>query len=67
MLPARTVSVVDTTGAGDCFCGVLAAALDRGLPLAAALGRAGVAASLSCTRAGAQTSFPVADEINAAG
>ncbi|HEX4261686.1 MAG TPA: ribokinase [Acetobacteraceae bacterium] len=67
VLPARTVSVVDTTGAGDCFCGVLAAALDRGLPLGAALERAGVAASLSCTRAGAQTSFPVTGEINAAG
>ena len=65
-LPARPVRAVDTTGAGDCFCGVLAAALDRGSPLASALARANAAASLSCTRAGAQPSFPMATETDAA-
>ncbi len=65
-LPARPVRAVDTTGAGDCFCGVLAAALDRGSPLASALARANAAASLSCMRAGAQPSFPMATETDAA-
>ncbi len=65
-LLARPVRAVDTTGAGDCFCGVLAAALDRGSPLPAALARANAAASLSCTRPGAQPSFPSAAETDAA-
>jgi ribokinase len=65
-LPAPTVAVVDTTAAGDCFCGVLAAGLHRELPLRAALARALAAASLSCTRAGAQTSLPRSDEIDRA-
>jgi ribokinase len=65
-LPARRVEVVDTTGAGDCFTGVLAAALDRGQPLATALARANVAAALCCTRRGTQGSMPTAAETEAA-
>ena len=65
-LPAHPVPVVDTTGAGDCFVGVLAAALDRGLPFAQALRRANVAAALSCGRAGTQGSVPSAAETDAA-
>ncbi|HYZ27103.1 MAG TPA: PfkB family carbohydrate kinase, partial [Geminicoccaceae bacterium] len=53
------------TGAGDAFVGVLAAALDQGHDLAAALARASVAAGLACTRIGAQTSQPTAAEIEA--
>lgn len=64
VLPAPAVDVVDTTAAGDCFCGVLAAALERGLPLRNALARALAAASLSCTRAGAQISLPRSAEID---
>ena len=59
------VEPVDTTGAGDAFVGVLAAALDRGLELPEALRRASVAAGLACTRLGAQTSQPTAAEIEA--
>jgi ribokinase len=59
------VEPVDTTGAGDAFVGVLAAALDRGIELAEALRRASVAAGLACTRLGAQTSQPTAAEIEA--
>jgi ribokinase len=55
---ALAVEASDTTGAGDTFVGVLAAALDRGLALPDALGRASVAAGLACTRIGAQTSQP---------
>ena len=52
-IPAFPVGVVDTTGAGDAWCGVLAAALDRGLPLPEALRRASAAGALACTRPGA--------------
>lgn len=64
--PAPRLTVRDTTGAGDCFVGVLAAALDRGAGLEAAIRRAVTAASLSCTRPGAQASMPSAQEIDAA-
>jgi ribokinase len=59
------VEPVDTTGAGDAFVGVLAAALDRGIELSEALRWASVAAGLACTRLGAQTSQPTAAEIEA--
>jgi ribokinase len=64
-IAALPVPPVDTTGAGDAFVGVLAAALDQGHDLAAALARAGVAAGLACTGLGAQTSQPTAAEIEA--
>ncbi|MBP2299122.1 ribokinase [Azospirillum picis] len=64
--PAPRVVARDTTGAGDCFVGVLAAELDRGRPLADAIHRASCAASLSCTRAGGQASLPTAAETDAA-
>jgi ribokinase len=50
---AFLVRAVDTTGAGDAWCGVLAAALDRGMPLEAAMRRASAAAAIACTRGGA--------------
>ncbi len=65
-LSARQVQVVDTTAAGDCFIGVLAAGLDRGLALEPALGRANCAAALCCTRMGSQGSLPTAAETDAA-
>jgi ribokinase len=62
---ALPIKPVDTTAAGDCFVGVLAAALDRGKTLPEALHRASVAAGLACTKAGAQPSLPSAREIDA--
>jgi ribokinase len=56
---------VDTTAAGDCFVGVLAAALDRGVELEAALRRANAAAALCCTKPGSQDSTPTTAEIDA--
>ena len=56
---------VDTTAAGDCFVGVYGQGLAAGLDAPAALRRAGVAAGLACTRAGAQPSLPGAAEIDA--
>ena len=65
-VPGRKVVAIDTTGAGDCFTGVLAAALDQGIPLAPALHRANAAAALCCTRAGSQGTMPTTAEIDAA-
>jgi ribokinase len=64
-MPAHTVTTIDTTAAGDCFVGVLAAALDRGASLAGALNRATAAAALCCTRHGSQGSIPLAYETDA--
>lgn len=63
---ALPVTPVDTTGAGDCFVGVFAAALTSGLDFADALHRAAAAASLACTVIGAVPSFPTRAEIDAA-
>jgi ribokinase len=65
-VPAHPVQAVDTTAAGDCFCGVLAAALDRGEPIHGALQRAAVAAALACSRPGSQGSLPMEAETDAA-
>ncbi len=58
VVPAHAVEVVDTVAAGDCFTGVLAAGLQRGLGMEAALRRASAAAGLCCMRAGSQGSIP---------
>jgi ribokinase len=65
-VPAIPVTPVDTTGAGDTFAGVLAAFLDEGADLRTAMAHAAVAGSLTCTKAGAQPSFPMRAEIEAA-
>ncbi|UOZ11919.1 ribokinase [Amycolatopsis sp. WQ 127309] len=57
------VQVIDTTGAGDTFCGVLAASLARGLDVEAATRLACAAGALAVTRPGAQTAVPSADEV----
>jgi ribokinase len=54
-VPAR---VVDTTGAGDTFCGVLAAELAAGRPVGTAIRWASAAASLAVEAAGAVPSIP---------
>ena len=61
----RTVKAVDTTGAGDCFVGALAAQLADGAPLRAALAFANAAASISVQRMGAGPSMPTAAEVKA--
>jgi len=64
-IPAVPVRAVDTTGAGDAFCGGLALALARGDGLVEAARYAGHVAALSVTRRGAQESMPTADEVAA--
>jgi ribokinase len=65
-VPALAIEPVDTTGAGDTFVGVLAAALDLGSPLEAALHRASAAAGLACLARGAQTAMPDGTAVAAA-
>ena len=64
--PALSISPLDTTGAGDTFSGVLAAALAAGRSLEDAARYATAAGSLACTRAGAQSSQPDQAEIESA-
>ncbi|MER5884094.1 ribokinase [Streptomyces sp. NPDC001941] len=64
-VPAHRVRPADTTGAGDTFCGALAVALAEGEPLERAVRWASAAAALSTTRAGAQSSAPDRDEVEA--
>ena len=64
-VPAPRVAPVDTTGAGDTFCGVLAAALADGRSLVAAARHASAAAALAVTRPGAQDAVPTAAETDA--
>ena len=59
--PAATV--VDTTGAGDTFCGVLAAWLAGGAALDEAIHSANAAGSLSVGAAGARSGMPSREEI----
>jgi ribokinase len=61
-----TALPVDTVGAGDTFCGYLAAGLDAGMPLADALRRSAAAGSLACLKPGAQPSIPLDSEVRAA-
>jgi ribokinase len=56
--PAVPARVVDTTGAGDAFCGVLAAELAAGRPVGPAIRWASAAASLAVEVAGAVPSIP---------
>jgi ribokinase len=61
--PAPAVRAVDTTAAGDTFIGALAVGLVERMSLDSAAQLAVKAASLSVTRAGAQTSIPYRSEI----
>lgn len=55
--------VIDTTGAGDAFCGTLAASLDQGKSLKEAMDTACVAGSLACKKIGATSSYPTRKEV----
>src|SRR5690606_17798014 len=64
-VPAKRVAAVDTTGAGDTFCGAFAAAISEGQDLAAAAQFATAAAALSVQAHGAVPSIPHREQIEA--
>ena len=66
VVPGRPADAVDTTGAGDCFVGALAAQLCRGSALRTAVEVANAAAAISVTRPGAGPSMPTWDEVQRA-
>jgi ribokinase len=63
-VPAFQVKAVDTTAAGDTFCGALAVAMVEGKPLKDSLIFANAAAAISVTRMGAQPSAPKRNEMD---
>jgi len=63
VIPGRAVNAVDTTGAGDCFVGALAAQLAGRTPIGDALAFANAAASICVQRMGAAPSMPTAAEV----
>ncbi|MFW5709490.1 MAG: ribokinase [Chloroflexota bacterium] len=63
IMDGHPVKAVDTTGAGDCFVGALAVALNEQMSLNDALAFANRAASISVQRMGAATSLPYRNEL----
>jgi ribokinase len=64
LIAGRAVKAVDTTGAGDCFVGALAAQLADGKAIRDALDYANAAASICVQRMGAAPSMPTAAEVD---
>jgi ribokinase len=64
-IEGHTVDAVDTTGAGDCFVGTLAAELAKGSTIDAALTIANAAAALCVTTPGAGPSMPTRAAVDA--
>jgi ribokinase len=62
-IPAPAVDVVDTTGAGDAFCGGLADGLARGLAMVEAVAWAVAAGAAATTELGAQAGLPDSDRV----
>jgi ribokinase len=65
VVPGRAVKAVDTTGAGDCFVGAVAAQLAGGHSIQSALAYANAAASICVQRMGAGPSMPTSAEVAA--
>lgn len=63
-LPSARVDVVDTVGAGDAFCGSLAAMLAAGTPLLEAAKVGCIAGALAATKLGAIPSLPTLDAVS---
>lgn len=61
--PCIKVKAIDTTAAGDTLCGGLAAGLAEGMSLEEACAFGSKAASIACTRKGAQQSIPTKAEV----
>lgn len=62
--PAYKVNAIDSTGAGDIFCGALTSYLADGVDISAAIKFASAAAALSVQKLGAAPSVPDREEID---
>jgi len=62
-VPSPSVEPVDTTGAGDTFCGAFAVLITEGWPIETAMRAACTAAANACCTIGAQTGMPFRNEI----
>ncbi len=62
-VPTYKVNVVDTTAAGDAFTAALAVAVGQGRSMHEAARFANAAGALACTKFGAQTAMPMAEEV----
>lgn len=62
--PARNVTTVDTTGAGDSFCGAFAYALANNYCTKDAIGLATIVSSITVTQRGTSDSLPTKSEVN---
>ncbi len=65
-IKGRSVKAVDTTGAGDCFVGAVAAQLAAEKSIGDALRYANIAASICVQRMGAAPSMPTSAEVEKA-
>jgi ribokinase len=65
-IPACKVEAVDTTGAGDTFCGALCVSLSQGNSMEESIRFANTASSISVTRRGAQMAMPYLNEVKEA-
>lgn len=63
MTPASEVEAIDTTGAGDVFCGAVSVYLSEGYSLEESVRFANVAAAIAVTRIGAQSAIPYRTEV----
>ncbi|MHC4944198.1 MAG: ribokinase [Planctomycetota bacterium] len=61
--PCLETEAIDTVGAGDCFCGWLAACLAEGMDFKTSIETASRAAAISVMRRGAQPSLPFRSEV----
>lgn len=59
------ITAVDSTGAGDCFCGAFLTALTEGQEPSAAMRFANLAASISVQKIGAAVAMPTREEVGA--
>ena len=64
LISSPAVESVDTTGAGDAFCGSMAESLSRGLSFLESVEYSVTAGALSTTTYGAQISMPTRSEVD---
>ncbi|MCE5332536.1 MAG: ribokinase [Bacteroidales bacterium] len=63
-VPVEKINAIDTTAAGDTFCGALCVGLSEGLSIIEAVKMANRASGITVTREGAQTAIPYRKEIH---